>query len=71
MKKLFILLFNQLETGGSENIDSFAGGLWAAHRAADLPVTNKELYFCFSVLLNHFMNNFLIEIVTIAYSLLE
>ena len=23
MKKLFILLFNQLETGGSENIDSF------------------------------------------------
>ena len=71
MKKLFILLFNQLETGSSENIDSFAGGLWAAHRAADLPVTNKELYFCFSVLLNHFMNNFLIEIVTVAYSLLE
>ena len=48
MKKLFILLFNQLETGSSENIDSFAGGLWAAHRAADLPVTNKEPYFCFS-----------------------
>ena len=71
MKKLFILLFNQLETGGSENIDSFAGGLWAAHGAADLPVTNKELYFCFSVLLNHFMNNFLTEVVTIAYSLLE
>ena len=71
MKKLFILVFNQLETGGGENIDSFAGVLWAAHRAADLPVTNKELCFCFSVLLNHFMNNFLIEIVTIAYSLLE
>ena len=71
MKKLFILLFSQLETGGSENIDSFAGGLWAVHRAADLPAINKELYFCFSVLLNHFMNNFLIEIVTIAYSLLE
>ena len=51
--------------------NSFAGGLWAAHGAADLPVTKKELYFCFSVLLNHFMNNFLIEIVTIAYSLLE
>ena len=60
-----------METGGSENIDSFAGGLWAAHGTADLPVTNKELYFCFFVLLNHFMNNFLIEIVTIAYSLLE
>ena len=58
MKKLFILLFNQLETGVIENIDSFAGELRAAHGAADLPVTNKELYFCFSVLLNHFMNNF-------------
>ena len=71
MKKLFILLFDQLQTGGSENIDSFAGGLWAGHGAADLPVTNKKLYFCFFVLLNHFMNNFLIEIVTIVYSLLE
>ena len=71
MKKLFILLFSQLETGGSESIDSFASGSWAAHRAADFPVTNKELYFYFSVLLNHFMNNFLIEIVTIAHSLLE
>ena len=50
MKKLFILLFNQLQTGVIENIDSFAGGLRAAHGAADLPVTNKELYFCFSVL---------------------
>ena len=27
MKKLFILLFDQMETGGSENIDSFVGGL--------------------------------------------
>ena len=71
MEKLFILLFNQVETGSSENIDNFAGGLWAAHGAADLPETNKELHFCFSVLLNHFMNNFLIEIVTFAYSLLE
>ena len=71
MKKLFILLFNQSETGGSGNIDSFTGGLWVAHGAADLPVTNKELYFCFFVLLNHFMNTFLVEIVTIAYSLLE
>ena len=39
----FILLFDQLETDNSENIDSFLGGLWAAHRAADLLVTNKEL----------------------------
>ena len=43
MKKLFILLFDQLETNGIENIDSFSGGLWAAHGAADLLVTNKEL----------------------------
>ena len=71
MKRLFILLFNQLGTGGSENIDSFAGGLCVAHGAADLPAINKKLYFCFSVLLNHFVNNFLIEIVTIAYSLLD
>ena len=27
MKKLFILLFDQLETDGSENIYSFGGGL--------------------------------------------
>ena len=27
MKKLFILLFDQLEADGSENIDSFSGGL--------------------------------------------
>ena len=54
-----ILLFDQLETGNSENIDSFLGGFWAAHRAADLLVTNKELWLCFSVLLSHFMNNFL------------
>ena len=27
MKKLFILLFDQLETDGIENIDSFSGGL--------------------------------------------
>ena len=33
MKKLFILLFNQMETGGSENIDSFVGGLWALYGA--------------------------------------
>ena len=43
MKKLFILLFDQLETDSSENTGSFSGGLWAAHRAADLPVTKKEL----------------------------
>ena len=43
MKKLLLLLFDQLETEGSENIGSFSGGLWAVHRAADLPVTNKEL----------------------------
>ena len=30
------------ETDSSENIDSFSGGLRAAHGAADLPVTNKE-----------------------------
>ena len=43
MKKLSILLFDQLVTDGSENIASFAVGLWAAHGAADLLVTNKEL----------------------------
>ena len=42
VKKLFILLLDQLETDGSENIDSFVGGLWAAHGAADLLLTNKE-----------------------------
>ena len=46
MKKLFLLLSDQLETeletDGSENIDSFSGGVWAAHRTADLLVTNKE-----------------------------
>ena len=57
MKKLFILLFDQLQTDGSE------GSLWAAHGVADLPVINKELELCFSVLLNYFMNSFLIEIV--------
>ena len=64
-----------METGVSENIDSFAGGLWAAHGAADLPVANKELYFCFSVLLNHFMNNFWLKLLQLHilyyYSLLE
>ena len=39
----YYILFYQLRTDGSENIDSFSGGLWAAHGAADLPVTNKEL----------------------------
>ena len=43
MKKLLLLLFDQLETEGSENIDNFSDGLWVVHRAADLPVTNKEL----------------------------
>ena len=42
-EKLFILLFDQLETDGSGKIDNFAGGLWARHRETDLPVTNKEL----------------------------
>ena len=28
MKKLFILLFHQVETDGSENIDSLSGGLY-------------------------------------------
>ena len=42
MKKLFLLLSDQLETDGSENIDSFSGGVRAAHRTADLLVTNKE-----------------------------
>ena len=41
MKKL--LFFDQSETDGSENIDSFSGGLWAVHRAVDLPMINKEL----------------------------
>ena len=57
-----VIFFGQLEADGCENIDSFSGGLWAVHRAADLPMTNKE-QLCFSVLLHHFMNNFLIEIV--------
>ena len=43
MKKLFILLFDQLKSDGSENIDSLSVGLWATHGAADLLVTNKEL----------------------------
>ena len=43
MKKLFILLLDQLETDGSENIDSFVSGLWVVHGAADLLLTNKEL----------------------------
>ena len=37
------LLFDQLETAGSQNIGGFSDSLWAEHRAADLPVTNKEL----------------------------
>ena len=51
-----------METGGSENIDSFAGGLWAVQRAADLPVTNKELYFCFSVFVKPLINHFLLKL---------
>ena len=43
MKKLFIF-FDQLETDSSENIDSCSGGLWAAHRAADLPVTKNFIF---------------------------
>ena len=43
MKKLFILLSDQLDTDGTKNIDSFSSGLWAAHGVADLLVTNKEL----------------------------
>ena len=43
MKKLFILLFDQLETDSSENVHSVSGSLWAAHGATDLAVTNKEL----------------------------
>ena len=39
MKKLFVLLFDQLETDRSENIYSFPGGLWAA----DLRVTQKKI----------------------------
>ena len=46
MKKLFILLFDQLETDSSENIDSFTGGLLAVHRPAGLPVT-KNFNFVF------------------------
>ena len=42
-EKVFILLLDQLGTDSSETIDSFAGGLWAGHGAADLWVTNKEL----------------------------
>ena len=41
--KNFTLLFDQLETAGSQNIGGFSDSLWAEHRAADLPVTNKEL----------------------------
>ena len=43
MKKLFVLLFDQLETDSSGNIDSFASGLRASHGPADLLMTNKEL----------------------------
>ena len=46
-----------------ENVGSFSGDLWVAHGAANLPVTNEELLLCFSVLLNHFWIDFLIEIV--------
>ena len=45
MKKLFKLLFDQLETVGSENIDNFSGGFWAAHGAADKQGT-LTLFFC-------------------------
>ena len=62
MKKVFILLFDQLETDIRENIDSLSGNLWATRGETDLPLTNKELQFCFSLLLNHFLINFLIEI---------
>ena len=31
MKKLFILLFDQLQTDSSENVHSVSGSLWAAH----------------------------------------
>ena len=58
MKKLFILLFDQLETDIRENIDSLSGNLWATRGETDLPLTNKELQFCFSLLLNHFLINF-------------
>ena len=46
-----ILVSNQAAWRLKEEVESFAGGLWAVHRATDLPMTNKELYFCFSVLL--------------------
>ena len=45
MKKLFILLSDQLETDGSENIDSFSSDCWAAHGAVDLLVLNKNFNF--------------------------
>ena len=49
MKKLLILLIDQLLTGISENIDSFSDGLWAVHGAADLPSDKQgtlTLFFC-------------------------
>ena len=52
MKKLFILLFDQSETDGSENIDSFlyVGSTWSSWFTGDkqgiLP-----LFFCVSKLL--------------------
>ena len=55
--------FISLKLSISENIDSFAYGLWTVHWAANLLLTNKELHHCYSVLLTHFMNNYLTEIV--------
>ena len=37
------------------------------HWAADLMVTFKELQHCYSVLLNHFLNNFFTEIIPICW----
>ena len=39
MKKLFILLFDQLETDGSENIYSFGGGLRSSWITGDKQAT--------------------------------
>ena len=50
MKKLFILLFDQLEADGSENIDSFSGGLCVSSTRSSWFTSEKQgiltFFFC-------------------------
>ena len=50
MNKLFVLLFDQLETDGSENIDSFSGGLYVNSTRSSWFAADKQgiltLFLC-------------------------